>query len=218
MSRIIEACDERNMVVLVGLLYWSEQTSAQGQFLGNDYYESWDQGKVNQALKNTVLWLKEKNYKNVFVDPDNEGMAQRGAGFDIDEMICEGKKANPEIIIAYNGKGYPPPCADLPIHFGEKVNSLPYIETEGTPSQYWIDYSKETGLNEYINVGIYTDGKKEEQLRKTKQLLDEGHGYLFASTWLQNVRPNYNLGGDGSPCNPGIKWWLDFIKNYKPKD
>ena len=120
-------------------------------------------------------------------------------------------------MIAYNGKGYPPPCADLPVHFGKKVNSMPYIESEGTPGQYWGEYSKERGLNEYINVGIYTEGKKNQQLRKTREILEAGHGYLFASTWLQNVPPNYNIGGDGSPCDPGIRWWMEFIKEWSAK-
>jgi hypothetical protein len=213
MGRIIEACDKREMVVLVGILYWGAQIDA----LENAYYHSWDQEKVNQVMRNTVLWLKENNYKNVFIDPDNEGMAERGAGFSINEMICEGKKENPDIVIAYNSRGYAAPCADLPIHFGRKVSSMPYIATEETPSDYWRDYSKEQGLSEYINVGIYTDGKKDEQLRRTQQLLDDGHGYLFASTWLQNVPPNYHPGGDGSSCNPGMKWWLDFILNRKPQ-
>jgi hypothetical protein len=95
------------------------------------------------------------------------------------------------------------------------IGQLPYIQTEGTPPQDWGDYSKEEDLNHYINVGIYTEGKKTAQLNETKALLDAGYGYLFASTWLQNVPPNYHVGGDGSPCNPGIKWWLNFIKeNY----
>ena len=212
MAKIIEACDQRDMVVLVGVLYWGSGMSA----YANEYYKKWKQEDVNTALQNTLRWLKENNYRNVFIDPDNEGMAERGMGFHIGEMICEGKKVAPEIPIAYNGKGYPPPCADLSIHFGFKTQQLPYIQTEGTPPQYWGDYSKEEGLDHYINVGIYTGGKKEKQLKETRELLDEGHGYLFASTWLQNVPPNYNVGGDGSPCNPGIKWWLDFIKeNYK---
>jgi hypothetical protein len=211
MGRIIEACDRQDMVVLVGILYWGAQMGAKE----NAYYDSWEQADVNRAIRNTVLWLSEKNYRNVFIDPDNEGMAQEGARFNIDEMICEGKKANPEIVIAFNGRGYPPPCADLPIHFGEKVNSMPYIETEGTPGSYWGEYSKEKGLNEYINVGIYTEGKKAEQLKETKRLLDAGHGYLFASTWLQNIPPNYDIGGEGAPCNPGIKWWLEFVTQWQ---
>jgi len=212
MSEIIEACDKRDMVVLVGILYWG---GTEIRELANDYYKTWDQEKVNLAIRNTVLWLKEKNYRNVFIDPDNEGMAERGAGFDIAEMICVGKKTNPEIVIAYNGMNIPPSCADLPIHFGKKVKSMPFIESEGAPSQYWGHYSKESGLMEFINVGIYTQGKKEEQLRETKKFLDEGHGYLFASTWLQNITPNYGFGGDGSPCNPGIQWWIDFVKKWK---
>ena len=89
---------------------------------------------------------------------------------------------------------------------------MPYIESEGTPSQYWGDYSKERGLDHYINVGIYTEGKKKEQLERTQELLEAGLGYMFASTWLQNVPPNYEVGGDGTPCNPGMLWWLEFIK------
>jgi hypothetical protein len=182
----------------------------------NEYYSGWKQQDVNNAMRNTIRWLQDNHYRNVFVDPDNEGMAKRGAGYDIEEMICEGKKVDSGIAIAYNCSGDPPPCADLPIHFGYKSQMMPYIESEGTPSQYWGEYSKERDLNNYINVGIYTDGKKEQQLADTKELLDQGYGYLFASTWLQNIPPNYHPGGDGSPCNPGMKWWLDFIKeNYK---
>ena len=212
MAKIIEACDQRSMVVLVGVLYWG----AQQRNFANAYYKDWKQTEVNSAIVSTIKWLKENNYRNVFVDPDNEGMAERGAGFNIDEMICRGKEAGRDICIAYNGKGYPPPCADLAIHFCNVTQDMPYIQSEGTPSQYWGDYSKESGLEHYINVGIYTEGKKKEQLEDTRKLLDAGHGYMFASTWLQNVPPNYNVGGDGSSCDPGMKWWLDFIKmNYK---
>lgn len=211
MGRIIEACDRRGMVVLVGLLYWGAQMSAEE----NAHYASWTQAQVNEAMRNTVRWLKAHNYRNAFIDPDNEGMAERGAGFDVAEMICAGKEENPDMVIAYNGKSYPPPCADLPIHFAWKVRSMPYIETEGTPRQYWGEYSKERGLDHYINVGIYTPGKKAQQLAETLRLLNEGHGYLFASTWLQNVPPNYAPGGDGSPCGPGMRWWLEAVKAWR---
>lgn len=212
MEKIVEACDKRGMVVLIGILYWGSGLSS----LDNKNYDRWTQSEVNAAMLSTVRWLHQKNYKNIFIDPDNEGMAERARGFNIDEMICEGKKANPDIVIAYNGQGYPPPCADLAVHFGFRTMNKPYIQSEGTPDQYWGEYSKENGLNEYINVGIYTKSKKEQQIQKTREILERGDGYLFASTWLQNVPPVYNPGGDGSPCNPGIGWWLEFIKqNYR---
>jgi hypothetical protein len=196
------------MVVLVGILYWG----AQQHNLANANYQDWEQEQANSAIINTITWLKNHNFRNIFVDPDNEGMAERGAGFDIDEMICRGKEVDSSIEIAYNGRGYAPPCSDIAIHFCNITKGMPYIQSEGTPSQYLGDYSKESGLEHYINVGIYTEGKKNEQLEQTRKLLDAGHGYMFASTWLQNVPPNYQTGGDGTPCNPGMLWWLEFIK------
>lgn len=212
LKKIIEACNQRKMVVLVGILYWGSGQHGRS----NEHYATWGQEEVNAAIRNAVQWLTDKGYRNVFLDPDNEGMAERAASFDIGEMICEGKEVNAALPIAYNGRGYPPPCADLSIHFANQTEQHPYIETEGTPSQYWGDYSKEAGLNHYINVGIYTEGKKAQQLVETQELLDQGHGYLLASTWLQNVPPRFDLGGDGSACDPGIKWWCEFIRDrYK---
>lgn len=203
MEKIIRACDERNMVVLVGCLYWG----------GSDAkWESWKQEDAEKALANTVKWLSENNLRNVFVDPDNEGMARRQMEFDLAGIIAAGKEADPSIMIGFNAKGSPPSNADLALHFSDKVDGIPYIESEGTMTDYWGAYSKEKGLYEYINVGIYTEGKKAEQLKKTEMFLTNGDGYIFASTWLQNVPPKNYPGGDGSHCNPGIRWWFDYIK------
>jgi len=203
MEKIIRACDERNMLVLVGCLYWGGS---------NAKWESWKQEDAERAVANTVQWLSANNFRNVFVDPDNEGMARRQKEFDLEGMIAAGKKADPSIMIGFNAKGSPPSNADLALHFSDKVDGIPYIESEGTMTDYWGAYSKEKGLYEYINVGVYTDGKKAEQIKKTVTHLKQGDGYIFASTWLQNVPPNYHPGGDGSHCNPGIRWWFDYIK------
>lgn len=203
MEKIIRACDERAMVVLVGCLYWGGSRAK---------WESWKQEDAERAVANTVKWLSENNYRNVFVDPDNEGMAQKNAGFIIRGMITAGKSIDPAIVMGYNARGNPPENADLALHFSDKTEGIPYIESEGTMTDYWGAYSKEQGLYEYINVGVYTEGKKVEQIKNTERLLTGGDGYMFASTWLQNVPPNYRPGGDGSHCNPGIQWWLDYIK------
>ena len=55
------------MVVLVGCLYWSNSRAKED--LGH-----WKQEHANKAVANTVRWLKEHNYRNVFVDVDNEGI------------------------------------------------------------------------------------------------------------------------------------------------
>lgn len=113
MEKIIEACDKRDVVTLVGILYWGSGMADNK----NDYYAGWAQKEVNGAIQNTMKWLKENKYYNVFIDPDNEGMAERGAKFNMDEMICKAKDIDSNIPIAYNGFGYSPPCADLSIHF-----------------------------------------------------------------------------------------------------
>jgi hypothetical protein len=206
MASIIKACDKHGMVVLVGCLYWG---GSKGK------WESWTQKEANLAVANTVKWLSENNFRNVFVDPDNEGMANRDKGFNIGKMIAAGKIVDSEIVIGFNSKGNPPDNADIALHFSEKIPGKHYIESEGTPPNYWGKYSKEKDLYEYINVGIYTKDKKQKQLEITKEHLDKGMGYMFASTWLQNIPPNPNPGGDGTPENPGIIWWLEFVKkNY----
>jgi hypothetical protein len=204
MAKIIEACDDRDMVVLVGCLYWG---TSEGK------WTNWTQKEANTAIENTVRWLSENDYRNVFVDPDNEGMAHRDKGFDIEKMIAAGKKADPKIMIGCNDHGLPPANADLALHFSDKPEYKPYIQSEGTPPEYWGAYSKEADLYNYINIGIYTPGKKQKQLQDTDDHLKNGMGYIFASTWLQCILPNCNPGGDGSPCSPGILWWLEHIKD-----
>ena len=210
LARIIQAADKRKMIVLVGCLYWGGSTAK---------WDSWTQKEANTAVFNTVKWLSENNFRNVFVDVDNEGMAMREKGFDPAELVRAAKKADPSFFIATNFKGLPPAEADLGIHFSEKDPAKPYIESEGTPTNapgnYWGKYSKAPPLENYINIGIYTDEMKANQIEITRNHFKNGWGYMFASTWLQCVPPhgpNSSPGGDGSAENPGIRWWLEALK------
>jgi len=215
MGRIIEAADERGMVVLVGCLYWGNSKAK---------WEQWTQTDANAAVANTVRWLREHNYRNVFVDVDNEGMAKRAKGFDNRLMVIAGKKVDPTCVIATNFKGPPPPEADLGIHFSTRVPGKPYIESEGTPTNapggYWGSYSKKKDYYNYINIGLYNEEMKARQKAITAEHLDNGRGYMCASTWLQcppPSGPNNCPGGNGSKQSPGIRWWLEFIRDkYGP--
>ncbi|MFH1715908.1 MAG: hypothetical protein ABIF19_01035 [Planctomycetota bacterium] len=215
MGRIIEAADKRGIIILVGCLYWG---NSKGK------WESWTQAQANAAVANTVRWLKEHDYRNVFVDVDNEGMAKRAKDFDNRLMVQAGKKVDPACVIATNFKGDPPPEADLGIHFSNKVADKPYIESEGTPTNapggYWGSYSKKDGYYNYINIGLYNEEMKANQEAITAEHFRNGWGYMCASTWLQCVPPygpNGSPGGDGSQGSPGIKWWLEHIREaYGP--
>jgi len=160
MGRIIAAADKRGMVVLVGCLYWSTSKAK---------WESWTQAQANLAVANTMRWLKEHDYRNVFIDVDNEGMALKAKDFDNRKMVIAGKAVDPTFVIATNFRGVPPPEADLGIHHSEKVAGKPYIESEATPSNapgnYWGKYSKVDGYYNYINIGLYNEDMKANQIK-----------------------------------------------------
>jgi hypothetical protein len=218
MGRIIEAADHRGMIILVGCLYWG---NSKGK------WDSWTQKEANAAVASTVRWLQQHDYRNVFVDVDNEGMARRAKKFDNRSMLTAGKAVSPTVMIATNYKGDPPPEADLAIHHSNPAPGKPYIDSEATPGNapggYWGKYSKKPDYYNYINIGLYNEDMKRNQIARTREHLDNGRGYMCASTWLQcppPSGPNHRPGGDGSPGNPGVRWWLEFVKEtygpYKP--
>jgi len=242
MARIIEAADERGMVVLVGCLYWS--TSRAKEDLGH-----WTQKEANQAVANTVKWLSEHNYRNVFVDPDNEGMAARTNGWRIESMIAAAHEVDDSIMVANNNHKKAGNC-DLNIHHGPKIKQKPWLDTEATPKDtpggYWGRFSKEThkadsSYHNYSRIGRYTEEMKANQLKATRQHLELYNGYALASTWIQcgpcegidgpfarlgrrsNLGSNddehaaWNTAIDTIHQDAGVLWWMEFVKEtYGP--
>lgn len=231
LGRIIEAADRRGMVVLVGCLYWS--TSKASEDLGH-----WTQKEANQAVANTVRWLSQRNYRNIFLDVDNEGMAHRAKHWDTGQMIDAAHAVDSSVMVAYNSRETPPSNADLLVHFSPKVKGKPWVESEGTPENapggYWGSYSKRDQFYNYIRIGRYTPAMKEDQLQHTHAAIRQQQGYMLASTWLQ-CSPAEGIGGPfmnpGGLANSktineevtqvqpdaGIRWWLQEIKQrYGP--
>ena len=204
MGRIIEAADKRGMVILVGCLYYGNSRGKWGK---------WKQADANHAIANTVRWLKENGYRNVFVDVNNEHMA----GFDDAQLIAAGKAVDYDYVIGTSGKNTTD-NADLSMHHGKPdIPGKYYIQTEGTMNGgYWGPYSKKKDYYNYINIGVYTDEMKKQMLEYTDRYLDRGQGYIFASTWLQCIPPfgpNHNPGGMGTAADAGVRWWLEHLKD-----
>lgn len=211
LGNILQAANQLGMVVLVGCLYWGNSRAK---------WEHWTQHEANTAVCSTVSWLAESHFLNVIVDVDNEGMAQRIKGFSNQEMVIAAKNLGTPILIGTNYRGDPPPEADVALHFSNAVSGKPYIESEGSPGNapggYWGTYSKRDGFYGYLNVGVYTREMKDDQIKQTQQHLDQGQGYMLASTWLQAASPqgpNQFPGGEGTAGDPGIRWWLDYIRS-----
>lgn len=215
MGQIIEAADDLAMVVLVGCLYWGNSRAK---------WDDWSQEEADASVRNTVAWLAENDYRNVFVDVDNEGMARRAKGFDNRAMVQAGKAADAACVIGTNFKGPPSPEADLALHFATPVPDKPYVESEGSPpgveDGYWGPYSKRDDLYGYLHMGVYTPEMKAAQIKAAAEHDAAGHGYMLASTWLQAPPPqgpNHDPGGEGTARDPGIRWWLDWLKSrYGP--
>jgi hypothetical protein len=232
LGRIIEAADGRGMIVLVGCLYWS--TSPAKSDLGG-----WQQTDANKAIRNTIQWLKDHNYRNVFVDVDNEGMAHGATGWSISQMIDAAHQVDDTIMIAYNDSHPAPANADLYIHHSPKVGGKPWLDSEATPTNapggYWGTYSKETNQKtagrfyDYSRIGRYTPEMKSNQYDQTRDGYENYNGHMLASTWLQCAsgerlngpfmtpggRSNIadvNAGIDNLHPDSGILWWLEYIK------
>jgi len=231
MARIIEAADEQGMVVLVGCLYWSNSRAKED--LGH-----WEQEQANTAVANTVRWLNEHDFRNVFIDPDNEGMASRATGWSIKKMIDAGHQADPSYILGYNNGAAPPDNADILLHHSPKDGVRPYIQSEGspgsTPGGYWGSFSKTDGYYNYIRIGRYNEKMKKNQIAAAHNHIENHAGYMLASTWIQ-CAPHEGIGGPfinpgGRAENPdindnvkqlqtdaGILWWLEWVKStYGP--
>jgi hypothetical protein len=211
LARLLKAADDQAMAVLVGCLYWGDSRAK---------CEHWTQADAEGAVRNTVLWLANHEAGHVFVDVDNEGMAQSIKGFDDRSLVLAAKSAASDVLVGTNFRGPPPPEADIALHFAHEVSDKPYIETEGTPDNapggYWGAYSKIAGLYGYRNVGVYTAAMKRNQIDRTVEHLASGRGYVLASTWLQAPPPqgpNHEPGGLGGTGDPGIRWWLEFVRD-----
>jgi len=213
MGKIIESADKRGMVVLVGCLYWS--TSKAKEELGQ-----WTQTEANLAVANTVNWLVKHDYRNTFVDPDNEGMAVKMNGWRIESMIAAAHEIDPSIMVANNTR-QKAGNSDLNIHFGPREKEKPWLDTEATPKEapgrYWGDFSKTTHKADstyynYSRIGRYTEDMKSEQLEATDNEIQQFNGYVLASTWLQcgsaeNIK--------GPFCRPGGSSCLGSGSNNK---
>lgn len=236
MQRVLQATQERGMVVVVGCLYWSVSRAKEDLL-------HWTQADANRAIANTADWLAEHQFTHVILDPDNEGMAVRANDWKVELMIEAAKDANPRLVVANNTK-QDPSNEDLNIHFGKREAGKPWLDTEATvdaPGKYWGRFSKESyqadnRFYNYSRIGRYTTEMKSAQILRTRDEVRRFNGHILASTWLQ-CGPSEAVGGpfvepgglsnlgsnedesaewntdiDSLHDDAGIRWWLEFVK------
>ncbi|NLS94599.1 MAG: hypothetical protein GXX96_20785 [Planctomycetaceae bacterium] len=186
LERILRATDERGMATIVGCLYWSTSKAKED-------LSAWTQADADKAVANTARWLREKGFRHVILDPDNEGMAVRAEGWSVESFIRAARTAYPDLVVANNTKQNPP-NEDINMHFGKPETGKPWLDSEATPDHtpgsYWGRFSKQTHQTNpqfynYSRIGRYTAEMKADQLKQTRDELERFNGYVFAGTWLQ---------------------------------
>ena len=236
LAKVLDATAERNMICIVGCLYWS--TSRAKKDLSR-----WKETDACHAIAGTAKWIAERGDRHVILDVDNEGMASRDRGWSTTNMIAAAKKAASELIVAANIRG-PADGEDLNIHHSPYEPGKPWFDSEASPDApggYWGKLSKETHQQNpkyynYSRIGRYTSQMKANQLRQTRDELTKFSGYVFTSTWLQ-CSPAEGVGGpfvsfggrselgsaddkdaawnqdiDTLHADAGILWWLEGLQ------
>lgn len=95
LERILNATQSRDMITIVGCLYWSTSRAKED-------LSGWIQKDADKAIAITAKWLGQKGFKHVILDPDNEGMAGREMKWETESMILAAKAANPDLVVANN--------------------------------------------------------------------------------------------------------------------
>lgn len=194
LGQIIEAADSKGMIIQVGCLYWGGT---------NAKCSNWGQAQVDTAIANTARWLSAHNYRNTFMDPDNEAMAG-GIIPNKVEVISTVRAVDPAIIVAnpWNDQAAFA-AADLAVHVGYHNNTKPYIESEGCGSWSY-------GSDNYTASAI---GTQHGGCSSSSMAAQGPNGFLLADMWLQadtagGLGPNMNPG----TASVGIRTQLEALK------
>jgi len=244
LEKILNATQERGMMMIVGGLYW-------GTSKAKEDLMHWTQEDADRAIAGTAAWLAEKGFTHVILDPDNEGMAGRGMKWETESMVRAAQAANPALPVANNTRKEAP-SADLTMHFGAKVAGKPWLDSESTPTDtpkgrtYWGKFSKEAHQADkfyynYSRIGRYTEEMKRDQIAKTVAGIEEHNGIILAGTWLQcapaegvggpftklgglsemgsngNLNDDWNREIDRLHPDAGVRWWFEYVRDrYGP--
>jgi hypothetical protein len=234
MTRIIEECFNRGMVVIVGIFY--QRTMKDPEICNL---------RSEKDIRNAVRLVAEKlkPYRNVIINIANEQnsahyRSYKAFAFNDPENIislCEEVKlADPERIVG--GGGYHD-SANVVIGKSSHVDVLLFdtysVDIEnGHHSGWHYDYFKSAGVpdkpivnveifggwtRQFIPQGIYTpEGKAIHYTEIAAAKKRPGlYVHLHSNPWYQGRAQNwenrFDLGGNGSPGDPGVRWYFDAI-------
>lgn len=234
LTRIINECAKRDIVVIVGIFYQRTMKDPEICKL-----------KSEEDIRNAVKLVTEKlkPYRNVIINIANEqnsGHYKSYKAFSFNDpeniiSLCkEVKKADPERIVG--GGGYHD-SNNVIIGKSEYVDALLFdtysVDIEnGHHSGWHYDYFKSAGVpdkpivnveifggwtGQFIPQGVYSpEGKAIHFLEIDAAKKRPGlYVHLHSNTWYQAVgqgwENRFDLGGEGTPADPGVRWYFNAI-------
>jgi len=239
LTRIIEECNKRSMVVIVGIFY---------QRVFSDENAGIRNLQNAQAIFNAVQTVTEllKPYRNVIINIANEQNSGRYKNFLSFDMT------DPENVIAlckyvkemdHNrivGAGGYDDLSNIDIGKSEFVDVLLFDTwsadiDSGHTSGWHYDFFREQGVPDkpFVNVeifggwtkiamppGVYPDSIKDIHLAEIDEAVKRpGLSVHFHSNpWCQGPSGgdypiHYELGGKGTADDPGIRWWFEYAQS-----
>lgn len=234
MDRIIEACAERDMVVIVGVFYQWKDYAITPRSLAD-----WDAAK--NAVRTVARHLRVKEYRNVILNIANE---QNSGGYsdepwgrvrnvpDLLGLVRIAKSEAPQLLVGCGGYDHD---KNIQLGLANEVDVL-LFDTLGPDVQkhsgYYHDLFVLKGVKKpIVNVemfgawtkrflpqGVFTDKGKEEYFREIEDAAARpGLGvFFFSQPWYQaasvGASLRYDLGGQGTKSDPGIRWWFEHLR------
>lgn len=234
-EKIIKECAKRDMVVIVGIFYQRTVKEPQISHLQTEV-------EIRNAVRTVAQKLKPfKNVIINIANEQNSNYYKSFKAFNFNNpeniiSLCkEVKYVNPNCIVG--GGGY---HDSLNVIIGKLdhvyvllFDTFSKDVEDGQDSGWHYDYFKSEGVPDkpIVNVelfgawtgkfmpqGVYTkEGKEihfaEIEAAKTRPGL---YVHLHSNTWFQGVgqelQNRYDLGGDGTKENPGVRWYFNKIK------
>lgn len=234
LKKIIEACGERDMVVVAGIFY---QRTVRDHELSNLESEA----EIRNAVKTFSYALE--SYENIIINIANEqnsGYYKDFEAFNYNDPqniidLCKlVKETDPERIVG--GGGYHD-SSNVVIGKSEYVDALLFDTFHGDiednhHSGWHYDYFKQNGVPEkpLVNVelfggwtrkflpqGVYTEEGKNIHLQEIEAakaqpgLFVHFHSNPWFQAVAQDLKNRYYLGGMGTPDDPGVRWFFKEI-------
>lgn len=229
MVEIIEACDRRRMVVIVGLFY------QRSEFFRTP--AAWEAAvrtatRLLRPHRNVIINLANEQNSSLYRDSnsifdlgdpaqlialcdlvraeDPKRLVGAG-GYDHAKNITLGRSRSVDVLLFdTNGPEDSAALYDRFVAAGVKAKPIVNVEQFGAYSAK-PDFPKRAGVFTAANRALYL---REIEAARTRAGL---HTFFFDVRWLQGTGHGqtdnrYDLGGDGSEASPGWRWYAEAVR------